>query len=137
MLLTVLAVLVTAIVCGAAGLEPGATLDKTTAEDARELLPPEILKHYQNGDYKNAVVDFPNTRWKWDDGFDVRTLRIQQGSPFAPPWWSIEIRVTLAQGGHRIALPTLTGTLPPTRFQMSKVPALVFFFEIASRSTTA
>src|SRR5437773_1763707 len=46
---------------------------------------------------------------KWDDGFDVRTLRIQQGSPFAPPWWSIEVRVALADRGRRITFPTLSG----------------------------
>jgi hypothetical protein len=43
----------------------------------------------------------------WDDGADVRTLRIQQGSPFAPPWWSLELRVALARGGTTIAMPAL------------------------------
>ena len=46
---------------------------------------------------------------KWDDGFDVRTLRIQQSSPFAPPWWSIEVRAALARRGRRVAFPTLSG----------------------------
>ena len=46
---------------------------------------------------------------KWDDGFDVQTLRIQQGSPFSPPWWSIEVRVASARRGRRIAFPTLSG----------------------------
>ena len=32
---------------------------------------------------------------------------------------------------------TFTGTFPPTRFQMSNVPPLAFFFAIASRSTMA
>jgi len=71
--LTAVALLGVAAVCGAGVLDPGATLDKTTADDARDLLPPEILKHYRNGDYRNAVVDFPNSRWKWDDGFDAAT----------------------------------------------------------------
>jgi hypothetical protein len=39
----------------------------------------------------------------------VRTLRIQQGSPLAPPWWTIEVRVALARRGRRISFPTLTG----------------------------
>src|SRR5438046_5583250 len=44
---------------------PGTTLERTTAEEAKDLLPPEILRHYQNGDYRNAVVEFPNSRWRW------------------------------------------------------------------------
>jgi hypothetical protein len=46
---------------------------------------------------------------KWDDGANVRTLRIQQGSPLSPPWWSLEVRVALGRGGHVIVLPTLVG----------------------------
>jgi hypothetical protein len=46
---------------------------------------------------------------KWDDGANVRTLRIQQSSPFSPPWWFIEIRVTIARRGRQIAFPTLSG----------------------------
>src|SRR5207248_1653319 len=30
----------------------------------------------------------------WDDGNKVRTLRVQQGSPFTPPWWMIEVRLS-------------------------------------------
>src|SRR2546428_7571783 len=52
---------------------PGTTLDRTTAEEAKDLLPPEILRHYQNGDYRNAVVEFSNSRWRWDDGFEEAT----------------------------------------------------------------
>src|SRR2546428_8074652 len=53
-----------------ATLAPGTTLDRTTAEEAKDLLPPEILRHYQNGDYRSTVVEFPNSRWRWDDGFE-------------------------------------------------------------------
>jgi len=56
-----------------AQLAPGTTLDRTTAEQAKDLLPPEILRHYQNGDYRNPVVEFSNSRWRWDDGFDEAT----------------------------------------------------------------
>src|SRR5439155_1157465 len=34
---------------------------------------PEILRHYRNGDYRNKVVEFPITRWRWDDGFEEAT----------------------------------------------------------------
>jgi hypothetical protein len=46
---------------------------------------------------------------KWDDGASVRTLRIQQGSPFSLPWWFLEVRVSIARRGRRIAFPTLSG----------------------------
>jgi hypothetical protein len=39
----------------------------------------------------------------------VRTLRIQQGSVFAPPWWMFEVLVTLARRGHTIHFPALVG----------------------------
>ena len=60
---------------GWAEVKPGMTLDKSTAEEAKGLLPPEILKHYQEGDYKNPVVDFPSSSFRWDDGFDEATKR--------------------------------------------------------------
>jgi hypothetical protein len=46
---------------------------------------------------------------KWDDGTGVRTLRVQQSSPFAPPWWMLEVRVALGRGGHTIVFPALKG----------------------------
>lgn len=46
---------------------------------------------------------------KWDDGTNVRTLRFQQGSVLAPPWWMFEVRVELARRGHAIVFPALVG----------------------------
>ena len=34
-------------------------LDQSNAELAKDLLPPEILKHYENGDYRNKIVAYP------------------------------------------------------------------------------
>jgi hypothetical protein len=45
----------------------------------------------------------------WDDGAAVRTLRIQQSSPFSPPWWFLEIRLKLARRGRKVAFPALMG----------------------------
>ena len=56
-----------------ADIKPGTMLDASTADDAKDLVPPEIYKHYKAGEYMNAVVDFPDTRWKWDDGFEEAT----------------------------------------------------------------
>jgi hypothetical protein len=41
------------------GLKPGVVLGPDNWEAAKDLLPAEILKHYQTGDYKNVIVDYP------------------------------------------------------------------------------
>jgi hypothetical protein len=56
-----------------ADVTPGTTIDQSTADQVEDLLPPEIHKHYRNGDYVNVVVDFPPGRFRWDDGFDEAT----------------------------------------------------------------
>lgn len=43
----------------APGLKVGDVLEATNAERAKDLLPPEILAHYQAGKYKNRIVSFP------------------------------------------------------------------------------
>jgi hypothetical protein len=62
----------TASVAAAAGeLKPGDVLGPDNYQAAEGLLPPEILKHYQTGDYKNVIVDYPvgNSKWEpaWKD----------------------------------------------------------------------
>jgi hypothetical protein len=61
------------VVGAADDLAPGTMLDTTTADKAKDLLPPEIHKHYATGDYMNKVVEFPNSKWTWDDGFEDAT----------------------------------------------------------------
>ena len=56
-----------------AEVTPGMTLDQTTAAQARDLLPPEIYEHYAKGEYMNKVVDFPNGRYQFDDGYAEAT----------------------------------------------------------------
>ena len=56
-----------------AELTTGTMLQQSNADQASGLLPPEILKHYKGGDYMNQIVDFPNGRFRWDDGFDAAT----------------------------------------------------------------
>jgi hypothetical protein len=71
--------LLTVVLIGFAGrtarseVAPGTTIDQSTADQVKDLLPPEILKHYEKGEYINRVVDFPNGRFRWDDGFDEAT----------------------------------------------------------------
>ena len=57
----------------AGALEPGTMLDASTVDQVKDLLPPEIYSHFKKGDYMNPVVDFPNSKWRWDDGFEQAT----------------------------------------------------------------
>jgi hypothetical protein len=54
-------------------VEPGALIDAKTVDQVKDLLPPEIYAHFQKGDYANPLVDFPDSRWQWDDGFEEAT----------------------------------------------------------------
>jgi hypothetical protein len=51
-------------------VHPGMTLDQSNADQAKDLLPPEIYSHYKKGEYTNPVVDFPNSCFRWDDGYE-------------------------------------------------------------------
>ena len=52
-----------------AEIAAGTTVDQTTVDGVRDLLPPDIYAHDKAGEYTNKVVDFPNSRFQWDDGF--------------------------------------------------------------------
>ena len=50
-------------------LKPGMVLNQQTAKFAEGLLPPEILKHYKEGDYSNPIVDWPTDFYVWAEDF--------------------------------------------------------------------
>jgi Protein of unknown function (DUF1329) len=56
-----------------AAIEPGTVIDQTSVDQVKDLLPPEIYQHYKKGEYRNTLVDFPNSRTAWDDGFEEAT----------------------------------------------------------------
>jgi hypothetical protein len=60
---------------GAAELQPGTVLDRSNWQLARDLLPPEILKHYQNGDYRNRIVAYPTGNAHWEKAFEEATAK--------------------------------------------------------------
>ena len=41
------------------GLKPGDVLGKDNWETAKDLLPPEILRHYKSGEYVNKIAAWP------------------------------------------------------------------------------
>ncbi len=50
-------------------LKPGDVLSKENWEAAKDLLPPEILRHYKDGEYSNRIIDWPQGVYKWDPQF--------------------------------------------------------------------
>src|SRR5437667_2936162 len=52
-----------------AGLKPGQVLGKDNWEAAKDLLPPEILRHYKDGEYANKIIDWPQGIYLWDPPF--------------------------------------------------------------------
>jgi hypothetical protein len=50
-------------------LKPGDVLGKDNWQKAEGLLPPEILKHYREGDYANPIVDWPSDYFRWPPDF--------------------------------------------------------------------
>ncbi len=61
---------------GAAGeLKPGDVLSQENWQLAKDLLPPEILRHYERGEYTNKIVDWPNGRQRYGKAFMEATQR--------------------------------------------------------------
>jgi hypothetical protein len=73
--LWVLAIVVGLVIPARGDVKTGTMIDQSTADSVSDLLPPEILKHYKEGAYKNPVVDFPSSKFRWDDGFDEATKK--------------------------------------------------------------
>jgi hypothetical protein len=51
------------------GLKPGDVLNQSNWQKAKGLLPPEILKHYETGEYVNPIVDWPVDDYVWPPDF--------------------------------------------------------------------
>lgn len=80
-------------------LKGGDVLDASNWQKAEGLLPPEVLKHYQNGEYANPIFDWPAEQWEWPPDFRASTEKnagqfdlddtgaiIEKGSGKQPPY---------------------------------------------------
>ena len=56
----------------AADFKTGDMIDKENWQKADGLLPPEILKHYKNGEYANKFVDWPAAKYGQAAGLQGR-----------------------------------------------------------------
>ncbi len=52
-----------------AEVTPGTVLNQETWQQAEGLLPPEILKHYKNGEYSNPIVEWKKEQFNWPPDF--------------------------------------------------------------------
>ena len=57
----------------APGLKIGDTLGASNAGAAKDLLPPEVLAHYQKDEYQNPIVSWPDGIIHWDHSFEAAT----------------------------------------------------------------
>ncbi len=57
----------------AADLPPGATLDSSGWQQAEGLLPPEILRHYERGEYQSPIAQWPAEQYNWPPDFRAAT----------------------------------------------------------------
>jgi hypothetical protein len=57
----------------APGLKVGDTLEQSNAAAAKDLLPPEILKHYEHNEYRNKIVSYPTGSARWEKAFSAAT----------------------------------------------------------------
>jgi hypothetical protein len=53
----------------APGLHVGDVLDEKNAQLAKDLLPAEILGHYERGEYRNRIVTYPLGQAHWEKAF--------------------------------------------------------------------
>ncbi len=53
----------------APGLKVGDVLDEKNWQLAKDLLPPEILHHYEKGEYRNRIVSYPPGNAHWEQSF--------------------------------------------------------------------
>jgi hypothetical protein len=59
----------------APGLKIGDTLGSANAAAAKDLLPPEVLSHYQKDEYQNPIVSWPESISHWDHSFEDATRK--------------------------------------------------------------
>ena len=55
------------------GLPPGSVLSQSNWQRAEGLLPPEVLQHYERGEFQNEIAEWPLGLYKWQPDFLTAT----------------------------------------------------------------
>jgi len=74
-------------------LRPGMVLDSSNWQLAQDLLPPEILEHYKNGDYANEIGEWKDGAVHWSEEF-LRSTEQNAGRFDVSPEGSIVDKAT-------------------------------------------
>ena len=110
---------VTAVAFGRlAAAEPnvGDTLNSNTASSAANLLPPEILKHYQDDGYVNPIVEWPASKFNWPTDFHAATKTNEGKFTVTPEGGIVEAGSKEAAAVHpRLSIPHHPGERPAGR----------------------
>ncbi len=85
-------------------LKTGEILDKTNWQKAEGLLPPEILKHYREGEYANKFVDWPVSQYNIPPDFKAGT-EVNAGKLTTSPVGTILDKSNGKQPAYLIGLP--------------------------------
>ncbi len=56
-------------------LQPGDVLSQQNWQAAKDLLPPEILRHYERGEFTHKIMSWNNGQQKWSKAFLAATQR--------------------------------------------------------------
>src|SRR5262245_26572684 len=56
-----------------AELKPGDTLDQTSWQQAKELMPEAILRRFENGQHRSTLIELPKDALQWSSTFKAAT----------------------------------------------------------------
>ena len=89
----------------APGLAVGDVLERSNAKRAAGLLPPEVLRHYENGDYRNAIASWPDAIMRRSATFDAASAANDGRYALDPDTGTIVEAATGAPAGDIYGLP--------------------------------
>jgi uncharacterized protein DUF1329 len=96
----------------APGLAVGDTLGASNASAARDLLPPEILKHYESNGYRNEIASWPEGIHHWERSFEDATRGNTGRYGIDPETGTIVEQGKPAKDVYGIPFPTLDAADP-------------------------
>lgn len=62
-----------AATAAAPALAPGTVIDTSNWQAVERFLPPEVAKHYREGEFRNRIVAWPEGKFRWEAAFDEAT----------------------------------------------------------------
>jgi Protein of unknown function (DUF1329) len=89
----------------APGLKVGDTLEQANADKAKDLLPPEILKHYRDGGYRNEIGSWPDGIINREKSFEEATRQNAERYAIDPKTGTLVEKATGKQPEYAYGIP--------------------------------